>query len=442
MKKVFTMILALVLVLSMSITAFAAENNSQEVKGTYQATEESSTVYAVDVTWGSMEFTYDVPADVWNGEEHKYESGGEAQWKHNEGANIVTVTNRSNAAVNVAVTTDTGSSGITASVTNSTFQLGNAADGATTEIAGTATEGTATITLSGVLADERANKSVIGSVTVTITAVDTLPTPTDEDINAAVEALKAGETVVLYNVSPENHAVIVAALDESSEGALINSSEHGIMDTYSLKDSFSDALAAWTDGMTLTMLGDATDLTDYITTTAKGLTLDLNGHTLASADTWTLKVDAASELTIRDGKGTGYIDGPVIAGWNSSSGCGTILLESGTLEEVRVNGIFTMTGGSVRNEDSVAIQVNNEPDTVLITGGEIYGSTYGVWITSGNVIITGTAKVSGGTGIFKIFDDVPTITGGTFSHDPSAYVDTENYTVTQNDDGTWRVTAK
>ena len=34
------------------------------------------------------------------------------------------------------------------------------------------------------------------------------------------------------------------------------------------------------------------------------------------------------------------------------------------------------------------------------------------------------------------------IMGGTFNMDPSAYVDTENYIVTDNGNGTWTVTAK
>lgn len=445
MKKILTIILALVLVLSMSITAFAAENNSHEVKGTYQATDESSTVYAVDVTWGNMEFTYDVPADVWNGEEHKYESGGEARWKHDEGANVVTVTNRSNAAVNVAVTTDTGSCGITASVTNSTFQLGNAAEGATTEIAGTATEGTAVITLSGELTNKSAKKSVIGSVTVTITAVEALPTPTDEDINDAIEALKAGETVVLYNVSPENHAAIVAALDEFSDGALISHSVHGIMDTYSLKDSFSDALTAWTDGTTLTLLGNTDEYPDDVTIENKTIALDLNGYKLSfnSTDSMCIRIEETGTLTIRDIRGGGEYSAYHLGFFVN----GILNIEGGTIHNsvgIQRPGIVNMTGGMLYGNNKYGPHAGaNSYGTFNMSGGTI-SSKYVVWDMSGSVVnISGDAILTATSRLFSGNEgSVITITGGTWSHDPSAYVDTENYTVTDNGDGTWTVAAK
>ena len=185
-------------------------------------------------------------------------------------------------------------------------------------------------------------------------------------------------------------------------------------------DSFADALAAWTDGTTLTLFSDVTDLTETIKTTAKGLTLDLNGHSLASTATRTLNVDGASELTIRDSKDSGQIKGTVLAGWSSSHGCGTLLLESGTLEEVSVTGIFTMTGGSIRNDNGSALYINCAPDTVLIAGGEIYGSTYGVSISSGNVTISGDTKITGSSKfaiyVYKysevFISGTPTISGG------------------------------
>lgn len=247
------------------------------------------------------------------------------------------------------------------------------------------------------------------------------------------------------NLNNATHEAVISAISEvKTEGAVTNGDLMAGSVTYTVHSNFADAVAGWTDdGMTLTMLGNATNLTEAIKTTAKGLTLDLNGCTIVSTAARTIWVDAASELTIRDSKDSGQIKGLVFVGYSSSGGCGTLLLESGTLESVSVSGIFTMTGGTIKNEagNGSALLVDNRPDTVLITGGEICGSNYGVFISSGNVIVTGTAKVSGGTGIFFIVDDVPTITGGTFSHDPSDYVDTEKYDVTESE-GVWTVTAK
>ncbi len=248
------------------------------------------------------------------------------------------------------------------------------------------------------------------------------------------------------------HAAVISAISEvKTEGAVTNGNLMAGSVTYTTYSTFADAVASWTDNTILTLLGDATCSED-IELTAKGLTLDQNGCTLTSTvDDWRiiLAFDSAAELTIRDSKGDGYIQGTVVAHRSSSSNSNsTLIMESGKVMHVFVLGNFIMTGGSLISEESVdglgvPLQTNSPDSKILVTGGEIYGSRRAVHMTSGSITITGTAKVSGGTEIFYFTDRcVATVTGGTFSHDPSAYVDTENYTVTQNEDGTWSVTAK
>lgn len=397
MKKLISLILSLVLVLSMSITAFAAEaadNNTAVVKGSYTASE-GGVVYSVDVTWGSMEFDYEVPAGEWDEQTHSYKPGGEASWTYAAGANAVKVTNRSNTAVTVNVTTDIRFSGITASVDGGSFTLGSAAENATTEIAGKETEGTAYITLSGTLTDKTASKMVIGTVTVSIKD-EAAVALTEEEINAAVEALKNGETVTLSNVSAENHAAIVAALDEGSEGALISRSGAGLSATYMLKETFADALSEWSDGTTLTMLGDVTEHPDSIEVTDKKVTLDLNGKTLGLLSTTGNKriivnesVADSTHLTIRD-SGTG---GTVTASTTSLDiEGGTATLESGTLNStVRCGGgTFIMTGGTAGGSYGIF----NPGGTVWISGGKISGKYIGIenW---GTTYISGNPSIAG-----------------------------------------------
>lgn len=180
---------------------------------------------------------------------------------------------------------------------------------------------------------------------------------------------------------------------------------------------FATAVANWTDGTTLTLLADVTGLTECIKTYAKGLILDLNGHKIECSDTlctiW-IDGDSGSELTIRDGKGDGYIQGRVYA----VTGGSKLRLESGTVETVTANGDFIMTGGQIICEDSRGLLVNAAVD-VVISGGEIYGSNYGVWIASGNVIISGDTKITG-AGQYAItsfsskvvISGTPTISGG------------------------------
>ena len=258
-----------------------------------------------------------------------------------------------------------------------------------------------------------------------------------------------GVTSVTINgyLSEELHKAVISAIGEvKTVGAVTNGYLLEGSVTYTVYEDFTNATATWTDGMTLTMLGDATDLTKYIKTTAKGLVLDLNGHTLASSATlctiW-IDGDSSSELTIRDTKGGGYVQGTVYAVY-SPSGTSKLCLESGTVERVDANGDFTMTGGTIRNENGNALNTSSDKVKIVVSGGEIYSSKYAIYsYTVANIVVTGTAKL---TGVKGIIDDRGvsnfTVTGGIFSHDPSQWVNLNAYTVTENSDGTWSVTAK
>lgn len=419
LRSAFCILTSLVLALSMSITAFAAE--SHDVIGNYVTVPEGDTVYAVDIAWGSMEFTYEVPVDVWDGENHQYTSSGDAQWTCAAGANAVTVTNKSNAAVTVTVTTNVTDSNITASVGNSSFVLDSAAEGATTEVEGKATEGIATITLDGTLTDKDAKNAVIGSVTVTV--VDAAASAlTEEEINAAVEALKDGETVTLNNVSPANHAAIVAAMDETNDGALMSKTVQGLSTTYIYKPDFAGGLLVWEEFKTLTMLGNAATTGETFVSDT-GMILDLNGYSISATVELTgdaaIQVEESGELTIRDSGNTGSIG--VNKGYSLSID-GTCTLESGTMNgQINTINNFYMNGGKVIYNGNVIWVRSSIGGCVRITGGEISGTQIRCDSRDTNEV---------------------TITGGTFTFDSSIEVDTENYTVTDNGDGTWTVTAK
>lgn len=185
-KKVLTLCVATILGLSSGTVAMAATatinsaggTGNHAVYGTYQPEGEVATVYAVDVSWGSMEFTYTDGAvsKTWNPSTHQYtESVGEGSWSNQDGANKVTVTNRSNKALTATVEAATSGSytGITAKVDNDSLSLKDASIGATTAVAGTASTASTTISLSGALTDKNANKAKIGSVTVKIADADT-----------------------------------------------------------------------------------------------------------------------------------------------------------------------------------------------------------------------------------------------------------------------------
>ena len=108
MKKLFALILALVMMTSLSVTAFAANpdytlnnvgNQSITVMGKY-VLGDVDTTYSVNIDWDDFVFTYTAEAK-WDAEHYENVDAGEGgEWS---GAGTITVTNNSNVAVNVGM---------------------------------------------------------------------------------------------------------------------------------------------------------------------------------------------------------------------------------------------------------------------------------------------------------------------------------------------------
>lgn len=171
MKRMMSVFLALALVLCMGMTVFAADittlegSAAEDVKATYQAGGSSATIYSVDVTWGSMEYTYTAAGEgTWLPSTHAYEGATEAAWSCATDANKITVTNHSNTALAAALsyTAEASYSAISGSFGNSTLNLATAV-GTTIEEAPTANTA---LTLSGALSSSVTTSTKIGSVTV------------------------------------------------------------------------------------------------------------------------------------------------------------------------------------------------------------------------------------------------------------------------------------
>ena len=174
MKQIFTLALTFLLIFSLvTVTAFAADATinvaggtaTKDVTASYHSGAGGGTVYSVDITWGSMEFTYsDGSGRTWNPEDHTYSSGGAGVWSHS--GNTVTVTNHSNAQVTAKLdyASETGFTGITGNFNKSTMDLATAVN---TAVAKAPTD-TAELTLSGTLASTVTKPTKIGTITVTI----------------------------------------------------------------------------------------------------------------------------------------------------------------------------------------------------------------------------------------------------------------------------------
>lgn len=176
MKKLFAILLAAVMVCTsvFCVPVFAADavngagNSNQDVDVTVDHT--FTEVYAVDIEWGSLAFTYSTTYGGWNKTTHEYDNVT-GNW--DTASKTITVTNHSNKDVTVKTVyagTETQVAGVTVSVTGDSV-----ADTAITLDAGvesspsTADNTTITVGVSGTPENRRADSTVtVGSITITI----------------------------------------------------------------------------------------------------------------------------------------------------------------------------------------------------------------------------------------------------------------------------------
>ena len=146
---------------------------NHEVKVTYDDSVFTRTIVSVDFTWGAMEFTYTPSTEgLWNPNTHEYDDPTEDLWTST--TNNVTITNHSNTALKAVFTYQpaTGFSEITGTFidendtncTNREITIESAVGKPVTD----APSATAYLILDGSLAKDVADKTVSGTVTITI----------------------------------------------------------------------------------------------------------------------------------------------------------------------------------------------------------------------------------------------------------------------------------
>ena len=383
MKKITAFALSLILALSVSVTAFAAETStggdtSIPVNGQYQAGAVSADVISVDIAWDAMDFTYTAPSKgTWNASEHKYEYGTPGMWRATSGTDPkITVSNHSNTPVKVGFAFTpkiTGMGGMFVGLeTHDNALIIDSAEGTAYENAPSKqvefSAGGTAIEADGEL----------GTITVTVArAITTVSTSSE-----LFTARDAGGIVVLAN-----------DID----------------------------------------LGSRT-LEIYNTKTA--VILDLNGHTLTSSSTLgAVKVSEGAVLTVVNGsltsRGAPAVDNSggtvTIEGCTLKSGCATpygVVLITGvmSIKDSVIKGKEMLKGRSVSLEHN---SWNGFPIELTL---------------SGNVEIDGNIYVSPPAWN----EPIPTAKAlaGTYNFNPTEYVDTGIYDVTDVGNGSWTVTAK
>ena len=224
--------------------------------------------------------------------------------------------------------------------------------------------------------------------------------------------------------------------------------------TYVYYTSVQNAINAAPDNATVKLLENL--VVDTQTIVDKDVTLDLAGHKLTSnSQPW---VKDNGVLTITDSRDNGEI---VLSSAGIMLNEGKLVLNKGKIHAltnsdvvfIMGTGGFTMHGGMLLAEAGACIDASygSGESKIDITGGTVTTKDTGtnaIYIASrfgqGKVIasISGGTFTTGGQPAVCVDDQNSTlsITGGTFSSDPTAYI-AAGYEATDNRDGTWTVGA-
>ena len=379
MKKFLSILLALVMALSLSVTAFAAENNGTSgtditVNGTYSpGTSTADETISVDIAWEAMNFTYTAPSQgTWNPATHAYEGQTAGGWSDNTRA--ITVTNHSNVAVNATLAFTAAVDGVV---------------GAFTEASGTA------------------NDNILNLATAVGTTVENAPTAT-ANFGISGAAIDADKTLGIITVTV----------------AKANSSEGG--GTATGVTTFEALQAAVNNGGTVKLGGDITLGNDVILAVSSSVPviLDLNGYTLTSNRYAPIQVQPDVICTVKNGTVTNTADMT-----EAVENRGTLTVQNCTLNS---NNYFPLYNFCIATVTDSTLNGNYNGNSICNDD-----------TSSDNVTLTlsGTVNTEGGIRNTNAAS-VVTVLAGTYNFDPTSYVDADAYTVTDNGDGTLTVAAK
>lgn len=379
MKRLTAMLLALVMVFSLSVTAFADEAGTEttankataneaseykasiDVNGKYISRLDSDKIISVDVKWQDMNFTYYAKRQgTWNPAEHTYDGEKTATW--DKTTSDITVTNHSNAEVTATLSYTPSVTSVEGKLSEETLTLESAAqEKYMGDNANQAPSATSTFTISGTMNDESGTD--LGTITV---------------------ALKEG----------------------SSAGDTDNGNEWTVVYNY---DDLKTALG---NGGNIRLANDIT-MTEYAGI-ENTVTLDLNNCTLTAAGNGLWVYDGAS-LSVKNG---------TIVNKNSQSiknNGGIVSVEECTIEG-EIHALYHQSGtsslknctlnGKLTLHGSGTITLS---DTITFNSASVYEGYKGISVVNGS-------------------------TGSVICHfDPNDNI--YEGTVTENDDGTWIVTA-
>ena len=238
-------------------------------------------------------------------------------------------------------------------------------------------------------------------------------------------ATAVGTEVANAPTATANFGINGAAIDADQKLGTITVSIAKAVETATVVTTFAELQAAVNNGGTVKLGGDITLGNDVILAVSSSVPviLDLNGYTLTSNSNAPIQVQPDVICTIKNGTVTNTADR-----MEAISNFGTLTVQNCTLTAndsypLYNNCIATVTD-SMLNGNYGANSICNQQaysDTVALT-------------------LSGTVNTEGGIRN-EYAASVVTVLAGTYTFDPTSYVDADAYTVTDNDDGTWTVTA-
>ena len=242
-----------------------------------------------------------------------------------------------------------------------------------------------------------------------------------ENDNILNLATAEGTEVANAPTATANFGISGAAIDaDKTLGtitvAIAKAGSAGGGETATVVTTFAELQAAVNNGGTVKLGGDIT-LEDYLNIyAASPLLLDLNGHTITGTNKSVYLMSGT--CTIRGGSIT-------VTSTNAVNNFGdTLTIDQCTISSASGCALYNGSGDATVKNSTLSRTDN----------------WYVVYAAEGTVSLEGTVDLSGT--IKENDGGKVTVLPGTYNFDPTSYVDTNTYTVTNNGDGTWTVAEK
>ena len=239
-----------------------------------------------------------------------------------------------------------------------------------------------------------------------------------ENDNILNLATAVGTTVENAPTATANFGISGTAIDANQKLGTITVTIKNVIDT------FAELQAAVNAGGTVKLGGNITlgDET-LVVGSSVPVILDLNGYTLTSNSNAPIQVQPDVICTIKNGTVTNTADRK-----EAISNFGTLTVQNCTLT---ANDSYPLYNNCIATVTDSTLNGNYYGNSIC--NQQAYSDTVAL-------TLSGTVNTEGGIRN-EYAASVVTVLAGTYTFDPTSYVDADAYTVTDNDDGTWTVTA-